>query len=367
MQFVTYLTEMQEVASIVRAAPRGRASLARFRVSPTGFARARAGVLRMTPSQLAVLQETFAGVPNWQEHPQVLKAALRRNGLSPNGRSRTFAVGPNCDPGPGTPMGITDFYIAAGVALGLETAHEAIPDDIITSVAQVAAAIAWGAAAAAALTLEGLNAVEAECNAAKLEDFTRTQLDAKISTRATQVSVDTFTSSFNAFNASFNSFLASFNSLSSLINTRLDVVVSTRASQSSLNTFHSEFTANAAVVNTKLDGITSSLASVHNKIDSLTITVGDQGKLALRMQIEADLSDPGNHPVALFGVPASAGGYLNVTREIVVDIIAKMQATGQGVGNAAAFLAQGDAAAAAGDYKGAYTEYGKAYRAAATR
>jgi hypothetical protein len=43
-----------------------------------------------------------------------------------------------------------------------------------------------------------------------------------------------------------------------------------------------------------------------------------------------------------------------------------MQATGQGVGNAAAFLAQGDAAAAAGDYKGAYAEYGKAYRAAAT-
>jgi hypothetical protein len=367
-EFVTYLTQMQEVALMVRTSPQGRAALNRIGVNPTtGFTRARREVLRMSPDQLAVLQEAFAAVPDWQKQPRVLKSALRRNGFSPTGRSRTLAVPATCDPGPGTPMGITDFYIAAGVALGLETAHEAIPDDILTSPAQIAAAIAWGAAAAAALTLEGLNAVEAECLAAKFEDFTRTQLDAKISTRATQVSVDAFTSSFNAFNTSFNSFLTSFNGLSSLINTRLDVVVSTRASQSSLTTFHDEFTANAAVVNTKLDGITSSLASVHSKIDSLTVTVGDQGKLALRMQIEADLSDPGNHPVALFGVPASAGGYLGVTREIVVDIIAKMTATGQGVGNAQAFLASGDAAAAAGDYKGAYTEYGKAYRAAATR
>jgi hypothetical protein len=43
-----------------------------------------------------------------------------------------------------------------------------------------------------------------------------------------------------------------------------------------------------------------------------------------------------------------------------------MQATGQGVGNAQAFLAAGDAAEAAGDYKGAYANYGKAYRAAAS-
>ena len=145
--------------------------------------------------------------------------------------------------------------------------------------------------------------------------------------------------------------------------------------------FQAEFIANAAVVNTKLagstssltsahtklDGITSSLTSVHNKLDSLAVVVNDQGKLALRMQIEADLSEPGNHPVALFETPASAGGYLCVTRDIVVDTIAKMKASGQSVGGAEAFLASADAAVAAGDYKGAYTDYGKAYRAAATK
>jgi hypothetical protein len=260
-------------------------------------------------------------------------------------------VGPDCDPGPGTPMGITDFYIADGVALALEIVHEAIPDDVITSIAQVAAATAWGVAATAALTLESLNGVEAECLDAKLEDFTRTQLDVQVSTRASQASVNAFTQTLD--------------SLSTLVNSRLDVAVSTRATQSSLNTFHNEFTANATTVNSKLDGISSSLDAANDKLDNLTVLVEDQGDLALRMQIEADLSEPGNHPVALFEVPASAGGYLDLTRDIVADTIAKMRAAGQSVGRAEAELAGGDAARAAGDFKGAYREYGKAYRSAA--
>jgi hypothetical protein len=351
-EFVSYLTQMQQVGAMLQSSPRGRAALTRLGVKPSTLVRSREAVQHMTPSELAVLQKAFAAVPGWQTHPRDLKAALRRNGFSPNGPVRAFAVGPDCDPGPGSPLGITDWYIAVGVALALEIAHEAIPDDIITSIAQVAAAGLWGIAATAALALESVNGVENECNDAKLEDFTRTQLDVAVSTRATQTSVDAF--------------VANFNNLSTLVNSRLDVAVSTRATQASLNAFHNEFTTNATTVNTKLDGITSSVASANSKLDSLAITVGDQGALALRLQIEADLSEPGNHPVALFEVPASGGGYLDLTREIVVDTIAKMQAAGQGVGNAQAHLAAGDAARAAQDYKNAYADYGKAYRAAAT-
>jgi hypothetical protein len=351
-EFVSYLTQMQQVGAMLQSSPRGQAALTRLSVKPSTLVRSREAVQHMTPSELAVLQKAFASVPGWQTHPRDLKAALRRSGFSTNGPVRAFAVGPDCDPGPGSPLGITDWYIAVGVALALEIAHEAIPDDIITSIAQVAAAGLWGIAATAALALESVNGVENECNDAKLEDFTRTQLDVAVSTRATQTSVDAF--------------VANFNTLSTLVNSRLDVAVSTRATQASLNAFHNEFTTNATTVNTKLDGITSSVATANSKLDSLAITVGDQGALALRLQIEADLSEPGNHPVALFEVPASGGGYLDLTRSIVADTIAKMQAAGQGVGNAQAFLAAGDAARAAQDYKGAYADYGKAYRAAAT-
>ena len=351
-EFVSYLTQMQQVGAMLRSSPRGRAALSQQGVTTSSLARSRDAIQHMTPSELAVLQKAFASVPNWQSHPRVLKAALRRNGFSPNGTSRAFAVGPDCDPGPGTPLGITDWYIAVGVALALEIAHEAIPDDIVTSPLQIAAAGLWGVAATAALVLESLNGVENECNDAKLEDFTRTQLDVAVSTRATQTSVDAFT--------------ATLNNLSTLVNSRLDVAVSSRATQTSVNNvqtsvtvFHNEFTANATVVNNKLD-------AANTKLDSLAITVSDQGALNLRIHIEDDLADPGNHPLALFEVPEANGGHLNLVRSIVADTIANMQATGQGVGNAQAFLAAGDAAKSAGNYKGAYANYGKAYRAAAS-
>ena len=222
-EFVSYLTQMQQVGAMLQSSPRGRAALTRLSVKPSTLARSRDAVQQMTPAELVVLQKAFASVPGWQTHPRDLKAALRRNGFSPNGPVRAFAVGPDCDPGPGSPLGITDWYIAVGVALALEIVHEAIPDDIITSIAQVAAAGLWGIAATAALALESVNGVESECNDAKLEDFTRTQLDVAVSTRATQTSVNAFT--------------ATLNSLSTLVNQRLDVAVSTRATQTSVDAF----------------------------------------------------------------------------------------------------------------------------------
>jgi hypothetical protein len=193
-------------------------------------------------------------------------------------------------------------------------------------------------------------------------------LDVAVSTRATQSSLDSLTTNFNSLSTLVNTNLdakvstratqSSLDSLNTYVNTNLDAKVSTRATQASLTAFNNEFTANAATVNTKLD-------TINTKLDNLTITVGDQGKLDLRLKIEEDLSQPGAHPIALFEIPASAGGYLDLTRDIVADTIAKMQAAGQSVGNARSFLSAGDTAAAAHDYKTAYSDYGKAYRAAA--
>ena len=325
-QFLSYLSEMGQVAKSLEASPGGKAAYDRLGIDPIrGVARARLEVKTMSPAELEVLREAFAAIPEWREQPELLRDAISGSGLNSRGARRTLGVGPDCDPGPGTPLGITDYYIAAGVALGLEVAHVAIPDDILTSPAQIAAAVAWGVAAGAALTLEGLNAVEAECNDAKLEAFIRENLDAKISSRVSQTSFNAFVTNFDAFNVAFNN-------LSSLVNARLDVAVSTRASQASL--------------------------------DALAATVDEQGALALRMEIESDLSEP-SHQVALFQLPAAQDGYLELTREIVADTIANMQAAGQPVGNAVRHLGAGDQAADAGDFKRAYDWYGRAYRAAA--
>ena len=319
-QYLSYLQGMGEVAKSLEGSPQGRAAIDRLGIDPVGgIAQARADVKRMSDAQLAVLQKALAAVPDWREHPDMLEGALDRNGVSASANHRrSFGVGPDCDPGPGTPMGITDYYIAAGVALAAEIVHIGIPDDVFTAPAQVIAAAAWGVAATAALVLEGLNAVEAECEDAKLEDFIRNNLDAKVSTRVSQTSFDTFN--------------VSFNNLNSLISSRLDVAVSTRASQVSVN--------------------------------NLTTIVGDQGDLALRLEIESDLSEAGD-PVALFELPAAQGGHLDLVRVIVIDIIEKMKAANQPIGRAEKFLVAGDADAAAGDFKKAYRNYGKAYREAA--
>ena len=337
-QYLSYLKGMGEVAQSLEGTPQGRAAIDRLGIDPVGgIAQARADVKQMSPAQLGVLKKALRAVPDWREHPDMLEEALDRSGVSASANHRrTFAVGPNCDPGPGTPLGITDYYIAAGVALAAEIVHVGIPDDVFTSIAQVAAAAAWGVAATAALVLEGLNAVETECNDAKLEDFIRNQLDVKVSTRMSQTS--------------FDAFKVSFDGLDALINSRLDVAVSTRASQVSLNTFQNQFTTNATVVN--------------NKLDTLATTVGDQGALALRLEIESDLSETGD-PVALFELPAASGGHLDLVRVIVVDIIEKMKAANQDVGRAEKYLLAGDAYAAAGKFKKAYRDYGKAYREAA--
>jgi len=228
---------------------------------------------------------------------------------------------------------------------------EAIPNDLISEAVRAIAVVAWAIPQATLRGFEHQYNIASACDDADHQALVQQNLDVKVSTRATQSSLDSLTTTFNALNT--------------LINARLDVAVSTRATQASLNAFNAQFTANATVVNTKLDSIGTGVGNANTKLDALTVTVNDQGALDLRLKIEADLSEPGNHPVALFEVPASAGGYLGLTRSIVADTIAKMQSSGQGVGNAQSFLDAGDAAVAAHDYKTAYADFGKAYRAAA--
>jgi hypothetical protein len=352
-----YLVQMQQVATRYQATPQGRAAFARLRYDPAkGMARARAAVQQMSPEQLAVLQRAFSAYPAWRTMPARLRMLTAR--LPKGQRASVFITPDDCATARAAGITQTDVEIAADVALAADAVLEAVPNDLLSEIVRAIAVGVWAIPQGVLRGFEHQYNIASACDDADHQALVQQNLDVAVSTRATQSSVNTLTNNFNSFNTTFNA-------LNTLINNRLDVMVSTRASQASLTAFNNEFTANAATVNTKLDTINSSVNTANTKLDALTITVGDQGKLDLRLKIEEDLSDPGNHPIALFEVPASGGGYLNLARDIVADTIAKMQAAGQGVGNAQAFLAAGDAALAAHDYKTAYAEYGKAYRAAA--
>jgi hypothetical protein len=358
-----YLVQMQQVGMRLKATPQGRAGFARLRYDPAkGMARARAEVQHLSPAQLAALQRAFSAYPAWRTIPARLKLLTAR---LPRGHRAVFITPDDCATARAAGITQTDVEIAADLAFAADVVLEAVPNDLLSEVVRAIAVGVWAIPNTTLRAFEHLYNIASACDDADHQALVQQNLDVAVSTRATQSSVDSLTNNFNSFNTTFNA-------LDTLINNRLDVEVSSRASQASLTafnneftTFHNEFTTNATTVNTKLDTINSSVNTANSKLDALTITVEDQGKLDLRLKIEEDLSMPGNHPIALFEVPASGGGYLDLTRDIVADTIAKMQAAGQGIGNATSFLAAGDAAVAAHAYKEAYADYGKAYRAAA--
>ncbi|MGH9849840.1 MAG: hypothetical protein ACREBD_08270, partial [Blastocatellia bacterium] len=88
--------------------------------------------------------------------------------------------------------------------------------------------------------------------------------------------------------------------------------------------------------------------------------------LLLRTQIEADLAEADNATyVAWYLTPTANGGHLNLVQAIVTETLANIQAAGGDIGNAQSFLTQANAQKAAGQFKDAYKNYRKAYKAAA--
>ena len=87
--------------------------------------------------------------------------------------------------------------------------------------------------------------------------------------------------------------------------------------------------------------------------------------LILRTQIEADLAMADSASVvALYALPTANGGYLDLVQTIVTETLAHIVAAGGSISNAQPILDSANAAKAAGNFKGAYVLYRKAYKAA---
>jgi hypothetical protein len=138
-------------------------------------------------------------------------------------------------------------------------------------------------------------------------------------------------------NASLETIKAKLDTLTSPPN--LDVPVSSRASQASV------------------DGIAGDVKTL------LGLGGGGGGTgnaLVLRTQIERSLAD-GGPVLSVFYLPESFGGLLGLVRDMVADSITQNQAAGRDVHNASRFLARGDAASAASQFREAYELYQVAY------
>jgi hypothetical protein len=175
----------------------------------------------------------------------------------------------------------TDVEIAHDAALTADGILEAIPQDSLSSAARAAAVAVWAVPQGVYRGFEHLYNIASACDDNDHQQLVKDNLDAKVSTRASQASLD------------------------------------------------------------------------------------DQGALDLRLKIEANLG--GTIPIALFELPASQGGYIQLARDIVAETITKMQAVGEKVRNAPLALAKADSFIAAHRYKDAYQKLMDAYRDASSR
>lgn len=104
-------------------------------------------------------------------------------------------------------------------------------------------------------------------------------------------------------------------------------------------------------------------ADIKAKLDALSAQLAGFQDQVLQIEIEKALADSNdNRPVSYFYLPAANGGLLELVRMTVEKAIQNNQAAGLNVGNSMNFFGQGDQNFAAGKYKDAYDDYGKAYR-----
>jgi hypothetical protein len=150
--------------------------------------------------------------------------------------------------------------------------------------------------------------------------------------------------------------------------TALSGTVATAASVSQLDTSIDGVAASLSAVatgqdvhalSTALSGAISTRAA-ESTVAALAAQVAGQSTGVNRVSIERAIAD-GTHLLSLM-LPASAGGHLDVVRQIVDETILNAQTAGLATTKARADFARADAAAATGDFRSAYDWFVSAYQ-----
>jgi hypothetical protein len=186
-------------------------------------------------------------------------------------------------------------------------------------------------------------------------DWTAQHLDLKLSTRATQSSVDLLSTS-----------LVTLDRDVAKLETKLDSSIDPMAGRIDINTRRIDATVNR--IETKVNHTEATTNRTETKIDKLTggnntqqTFLADFTKLMKRINIENNLLDIKPNVVSLFQLPSAFGGNLETVSAIVADTI-KMNLNGkQNTFGAERELARGDGLFTTGNFAKAYDAYKSAY------
>jgi len=135
----------------------------------------------LTTSDLSVLRVAFAESPNWQKLPQTLRSLIRnqqrRGVLVPRTRIAPQITANDCPAARSWGYTQTDVEIAADAALAADAILEAVPQDLLSAAARVAAVALWAVPQGVLRGFEHLYNIAQACDAADFESNVNTKLD----------------------------------------------------------------------------------------------------------------------------------------------------------------------------------------------
>ncbi len=419
-EYLNYLTELGDNARLLNEIPAVREKFSQSGLKPVAMiGEAKRSITEASTEDLMKLRSAYAKLPGWREMSQgLLRPELRQKleasivAKQKGGGIETNAIiTDNCQDGINADPSNSDIAVAKGVLIGLQAAADIVPP-ILNTPAVAAAAVVEGTV----LALETLKAIKDDCSGDTFEagltqqitnstssilsnDNTNTaNIVANAATNTTTITgaITTATNTIvNNDNTNKTAIITNDNTNTTTITTAINtaqVAVITAGDANSaaiINNDNSNKTtivnndnANALTLNTNLTNAKTAIINNDNtnttnivnndNANKTTIVNNDNANAAaltnalLRSQIEADLATESNAvKVAWYMTPTANGGKLDLVQSIVTLTLANIQAAGGSIGNAQSFLTQANADKAAGNFKSAYDNYRKAYKAAA--
>ena len=372
----TYLLNLRGALDAVAKNPSTSAAIAsKLPDDQAALAAATQQLASMSADELDSMQNLIGGTALWQQQPLALAQQL--SGIQKRG-PLTPPVGylSDCATSVGDQRGLFEgYWIAAQIASAASAVAAGFPSAVIFLPGLIIVAIIFGVANGIAIALAKNLALSQDCATA----VANAQLATAYPTdpahpgvpvpASSQISVNTLTVAAQGIKDSLDDIQTKTN----IITTKLSgVIANLGTAQGTANTILATVTdlqarSDALLVSVgaptdpgtaTANGLANNL---NNRLDTILTNTATFQSLSVRAEIERTLADRSSPPVAMFALPASQGGYLEVVRDTVATTIHTELSAGQSVGTAQTGLAQGNAALAAGQYQAAYLAYDAAY------
>jgi hypothetical protein len=390
-QLATYLQNLQGALTAASQNALTQPALApKLQEEQQALALANQQLPNLTAKQLEAMQGIVGQSPSWAQEPVTLQQSLSAPKPAAPGTSFPSAYN-GCSPDPGDASALFYSSWAATQAASLANAvASGMPDSVEFAPATIIAAAAYGVAQELAIVLGGQLSLKLDCLTAQsntdIESHFPTDPSAVTSDNPqgyTPVSSQDSANTLKTLVGGVQAALTAIHTDTTYITNKLTSISNTvGTTQGTANTIKATAMGlqvrtddlllsigtgtDSAPTGTTADSANGLANAINGKEDTIINNIGAFQTQAVRLSIErnmAQYSQAGS--VILFELPASRGGYLETARDIVTDVVSKLQANGQSLTSGVQlYLSQGNSRFAAGDYAGAYNRYALAYQLA---